>query len=102
MKVKVRPLRKEGRLLVSSDNTLQMPKFAGVLTVDEKKDHVSGRTLARARLTGVSTGTEADLLPELMDVRLLWAKDDKLRMTGFERVGNAEYAQTWSVEVTAC
>lgn len=101
MRVKVRPLRKEGRLIVSTEQP-KTPGFAGVLTVEEKRDHVSGRTLARARLTGITTSSDTDLLPELLDVRLLWARDDKLRVAGFERIGNVEYAQTWAVEVVAC
>lgn len=101
MRVKVRPLRKEGRLLVSSENP-KAPGFAGILSVEEKRDHVSGRTLARAKLTGISTGPDTDLLPELLDARLLWAQDSKMRVSGFERIGGVEYAQTWSVEVVAC
>jgi hypothetical protein len=101
MRVKVKPLRKEGRLLVSSGEPAS-PGFAGVFTVDETRDHASGRALVRAKLRGMSTGTEADVLPELLDARLLWALEGKFRMVGFERVGTAEYAQTWAVEVVAC
>lgn len=101
MKVKVKPMRKEGRLIVSAE--LQSgPSVAGVLTVEEKRDHLSGRTLARAKLTGISAGPETDMLPELLDARLLWARDEKLRISGFERIGSVEYAQTWAVEVVAC
>ncbi|MDB5823678.1 MAG: hypothetical protein JWR21_2382 [Herminiimonas sp.] len=102
MRVKVRTLRKAGQLILPSPELPVTPRFAGVLSIDEKRDLVSGRTMARAKLTGITTGPETDLLPELMDVRLIWAKDQKLRMAGFERIGNAEYSQTWSIEVVLC
>ena len=47
----------------------------------------------------MQSGTEADLLPDLSDARLLWAENNRLRFAGFERVDNANYAQTWEVEV---
>lgn len=101
MKVKVRPLRKEGRLIVSSTQP-NTPSVTGVLSVEEKRDHTSGRTLAKARVTGISSGTDTDMLPELLDARLLWAQNEKLRISGFERIGAIEYAQTWAIEVFAC
>lgn len=101
MRVKVRPLRKEGRLLVSSEQP-KSPGFSGIFAVDETRDHASGRTLVRAKLTGISTGANIDVLPELLDARVLWAQESKLRVVGFERIGSIEYAQTWSVEVLAC
>jgi hypothetical protein len=103
MRVKVRPLRKEGRLIIGRDDP-KSPGFAGVLTVDETRDTAANRTLVRARLTGVTAGTNTDVLPELLDARLLWAQENKLRVVGFERIGNdkTEYSQTWSVEVVAC
>ena len=98
MRVKVRPLRREGRNLHQQEH-LALPPFAGELSVSEGKDHELGRQVLRARLLDTSRGTEHDLLPELRDARLLWAVDNKLRLTGFERVDKASYAQTWSVEV---
>lgn len=101
MRVKVRPMRKEGQLLVSSESP-KSPGFAGILTVGEARDHISGRTLVRASLTGISSSAGTDLLPELFDARLIWARDSKLRVVGFERIGAAEFAQTWTLEVISC
>lgn len=101
MRVKVRPLRKEGRLLISSEQP-RVPGFAGIFTVDETRDHAAGRTMVRAKLTGISTGANIDVLPELLDARVLWAQDSKMRVVGFERIAGIEYSQTWSVEVVAC
>lgn len=101
MKVKVRRMRTKGELVTSPDDP-KSPGFAGLLTVDEFRDHVSGRALVRARLTKAAPDLNTDILPELMDARLLWAKDAKLRVNGFERIGTAEYMQTWSIEVVSC
>lgn len=51
---------------------------------------------------GISTGANIDVLPELLDARVLWAQDSKMRVVGFERIAGIEYSQTWSVEVVAC
>jgi hypothetical protein len=102
MRVKVRPLRKEGRLLWSDAVEFKAPGYAGMLTVDEKRDSMLGRTLARAKLTGITAGTDTDLLPELLDVRLLWAREQKMRLVGFERIGDVDYSQTWAIEVLPC
>lgn len=102
MRVKVRPLRKEGRLLWSDSAELKAPGYAGMLTIDEKRDPALGRTLTRAKLSSISSGPDTDLLPELLDVRLLWAREQKMRLAGFERIGSVDYAQTWSIEVLAC
>ncbi len=69
------------------------------LRVAEERDHELGRPVLRARLLDTQRGTEADLLPDLSDARLLWAENNRLRFAGFERVDNANYAQTWEVEV---
>jgi hypothetical protein len=73
-----------------------------MLTVDQKRDPMLGRTLARAKLTGISAGSDTDLLPELLDVQLLWAREQKMRLAGFERIGDVAYAQTWAIEVLPC
>ena len=101
MRVKVRPMRMEGKLVPSPDDP-KSPGFAGLFTVEETRDHISGRAVVRARLTKAAPDLNTDVIPELMDARLLWAKGGKLRLNGFERIGAAEYMQTWSVEVVSC
>lgn len=102
MRVKVRSLRKEGRLLWTSAAEAKAPSHVGMLTVNEKRDPSLGRTMTRAKLTSIAAGSDTDLLPELLDVQLLWAGDQKMRLAGFEYIDNVAYAQTWSIEVTAC
>ena len=105
MKAKVLPLRKNGRLLTSSDSPVgatAAARFAGIFSIDEFRDVPSKRTMVRARLVGITTGTESNVLPDLYDARVLHAQDTKMRIHGFERAGNVEYAQTWVVEVVPC
>lgn len=98
MRVQVRPLRAKGRNL-NRDELKDLPPFLGTLKVAEARDHELGRPVVRARLLDITTGTNADVLPELCDARLLWAEGKKWRLTGFERIDAADYMQTWSVEL---
>jgi len=102
MRVKVRPLRKEGRLVWAGAVEAKAPGFAGMLTIDEKRDPDFGRTLTRAKLSSIAAGSDVDLIPELLDVRVLWAREQKMRLAGFERIADVDYAQTWAIEVLSC
>lgn len=98
MRVRVRPLLKQGRVL-NRDELRDIPPFVGVLRVGEVRDHVLGRTVVRARLLDPTTKVEEDILPELSDARLLWAEDRAMRLTGTELLKDSGVAQTWSVEL---
>lgn len=98
MKVKVRPLQSKGRMLPRHLAVEQPPRI-GALRVSEERDHELSRPVLRARLLDASGGTESDLLPDLSDAKLLWADNNRLRLSGFERVDEANYAQTWEVEM---
>ncbi|MBS0372871.1 MAG: hypothetical protein JSS57_27155 [Proteobacteria bacterium] len=98
MKAKVRPMRSEGRLLPKTEMS-KTPAFAGELSIGEVRIPELSRTLVLARLQSTTTGTQAAVLPELIDARLLWLDGAQLRLTGVERVGDRDYAQTWSVEL---
>lgn len=97
MRVKVRPLYKKGCLL-PREVLNQLPPVVGELEVAEERDFELARPVLRARLLNTQKGTPHDLLPDLSDARLLHAQENKLRLTGFERVGSSNYAQTWAVE----
>lgn len=97
MRVRVHTLRRHGRQLKREDFDA-VPPFVGVLKVTEARDHELSRPVIRAKLVDITTGTETDVLPELSDARLLWLEKEKMRLTGFERIGGIDYAQTWSVE----
>ncbi|MES2151886.1 MAG: hypothetical protein V4508_19070 [Pseudomonadota bacterium] len=100
MRVTIRTLRKEGRLVGAAE--AKAPAVAGVLTVGEKRDQVLGRAVTRAKVVGITTGSDTDLLPELLNVQLLFAADSKMRLAGVERIDNIEYSQTWAIEVLPC
>ena len=86
----------------------ERPGYESMVTyVTDKLDHYKDEILnnntmfmSEYRIPDTQNGTEADLLPDLSDARLLWAENNRLRFAGFERVDNANYAQTWEVEVT--
>lgn len=97
MRVKVKLLQHKGRALKRPE-LLDIPPFEGVLKVNEARDYDLSRAVVRARLIQATSGLQTDVLPELSDVRLVWVEDNKLRLTGFEEVDGAAYAQTWVVE----
>jgi len=97
MRVKVRRLRLNGKNLPM--NPEGEPPVSGELRVRPERDPELSRDVTRARLLDVGRGTETDLLPDLSDAQLLWAKGGKLRLSGVERVGGVSFAQTWAVEM---
>lgn len=97
MRVKVRRLRLNGKNLPM--NPEGAPPVSGELRVRPERDPELSRDVTRARLLDVGRGTETDLLPDLSDAQLLWAKGGQLRLSGVERVGGVSFAQTWAVEV---
>jgi len=101
MRVKVRVLRQAGRLLRPEEQK-GTPAFVGDLSVAEARDHELNRRVVRARLTDTLHGTGDDLLPELNDAHLLWARGDTLRLSGVEQIEDITFAQTWAVEVLGC
>lgn len=96
MRVKVIPLRRDGVDLKIKELRDEAP-HVGMLRVEEARDPRLSRQVVRARL--LTPGTDKDVLRELVDARLLWADDGKMRLTGFEQEGAVSYAQTWSVEM---
>ncbi len=97
MRVKVKLLQQRGRPLKRPE-LLDVPPFEGVLKVNEARDYDLSRAVVRARLIQLTSGLQTDVLPELSDARLVWAENGKMRLTGFEEVDGAAYAQTWAVE----
>lgn len=98
MKVKVKPLLKQGEMLLRADH-LKGPAHVGDLTISEARDQRLSRSVIKARLVDLDQGNGADILAELFDARVLWVEGDTMRLSGIEYIGNAAYAQTWSVEV---
>lgn len=98
MRVKVTLLQHRGRALKRKE-LLETPPHIGALRIKEARDYDLSRPVVRARLLDIHAGTEADVLPELSDVRLLWADGNEMRLSGFEEIEGAAYAQTWALEL---
>lgn len=101
MQVRVRPLRNQG-VLILREELLKRPQHVGQLRVSEERDPALERPVMRAKLLDISSGLEADVLPQLNDARLIWVSDGQMRLLGTERLENVEYAQTWAVEQLPC
>lgn len=97
MRVKVKLLQNRGRALKRPE-LLSVPAYEGVLKVTEERDYDLSRAVVRARVLQLTAGLQTDVLPELSDARLVWAENGKMRLTGFEEIDGAAYAQTWAVE----
>jgi hypothetical protein len=67
------------------------------LLVGQSKKRMLGRTVRLARL--IDQEDTADLLPPLLDAKLLWVSDNRLTLSGFERIAisgrTVDFAQTW-------
>ena len=98
MRVRVRRLRKQGRLL-NRDELNDIPHHEGLLRVSEVRDHQLSRPVLCARLLDLTAKLDTDVLPELADARLLEVAGRRMRLTGIERLQEADVAQTWLVEV---
>jgi hypothetical protein len=98
MKVKVRPMRHQGRNMHQKE-MMERPPIVGELVVSEARDPELQRAVMRARLLDISKGTKHDLLPQLSDAQLRVFEGKTMRLTGFEQIDKAAFAQTWSVEV---
>lgn len=95
--VRVTPMHYEGRPLFK-DSPQHRAAYEGDLVVREDRMHAYGRVVTVAKLLGRQDGTEVVVL-QLNDVVLLWIGNRKMRLRGFEKVGDTEYAQVWEIEI---
>lgn len=97
MRVKVQPINVNGRALFKSERN-KREIYVGEFKVHENRLHSLGRAVITAQVIDTIDGAETAVL-ELYDIGLLWAEGARLRVRGFEIVQDAQYAQTWDVEV---
>lgn len=97
MRVSVRTLRQNGRNL-NRKELADVPARVGLLRIAEERDLELNRALVTARLLDPTSTVETDLLPALADARVLWAENRSMRLTGMERLKDADVAQTWVLE----
>jgi hypothetical protein len=98
MKVEVRPLNDKGRPLSKAARQAAAAS-RGMLKVADDRMHAFGRVVRCARVVSDRDGTEMDLLPPLLDMELLWADGELMRLRGNEQVGDVLFGQTWEVRV---
>jgi hypothetical protein len=93
--VKVRVIRmRQGGVPIGRKRVNHDPGVVGELFVEEHIDKDCGRTLRVARLA--STGPlDSSLLPQLVDVQLLWVGNQGFVLSGVEQLNEAAYAQSW-------
>lgn len=96
MLCQVHCLRKRG-VEVSRLGLEALPAPTGRLLVGQSRKRMFGRTVRLARL--VDDEESRDLLPPLLDAKLLWVADNKMTLSGFERIAvsgrNVDFVQTW-------
>lgn len=101
MKVEVRPINLNGRPMRKAERESR-PSAKGSLKVSEIRLNQFGRNVRCARVVGFSDEIEKSMLPDLMDVELLWADGQGIRLSGIEEIDGCLFAQTWDVRVMKC
>ena len=80
------------------DSPRHRAAYEGDLLVREDRMHSYGRVVTVAKLLSRQDGTEVVVL-QLNDAALLWIGNRKMRLRGFENVGDTEYGQVWEIEI---
>jgi hypothetical protein len=70
----------------------------GELRVSDVLDEILRRRTLVARLLDIATPTR-DLVPPLKDARLLYVDHLRMVLSGFEQIGERDFAQTWMLAV---
>ena len=96
MRFAIRFLRQRGRVLPWREVVNQAPRI-GDLRIEESLDRDLHRYVRAARLFNAESAIYSSALPELLDVRITAMSPQAFTLTGFERVGGVEYAQSWLV-----
>ena len=96
MRFVVRLLRHRGRILPWREVANWVPK-RGDLRIEECRDEELRRYVRTARLFDEANVRPSNVLPELLDVRIMAMSPQAFTLTGFERVDGIEYAQSWLV-----
>ena len=98
MRAEVRPLNVLGKPLPKAQHQKE-PACRGKLHVAENRMHAFGRVVNCATLTSATDGLDTPLLPELLDVQIIWLDNSSMRLRGIEDVGGTLFAQTWDIKV---
>lgn len=101
MRVEVRPFNDRGRPLPKAQFKKQ-PYCMGKLRIFDDRMHYLDRPVRRATLTHPTDGLNTSLMPDLIDVEVLWLDDTTMRLRGMEHIEGAFYGQTWDIKVLKC
>lgn len=96
MKVQVIKHRVHGAF-VPMESVKEKPPFTGIFSIRERKDYKAGRSVLIARLVDPEEPGEIDVIPELMDAKVIGLKGQELTVTGYERIHEQDFAQSWRV-----
>jgi hypothetical protein len=96
MRFAVVPMRHRGRP-VARHELANCPPVVGDLRVEEVRDEALGRYVRMARVLDPTRPIGADLLPTLRDPVLIAMNPLAFTLSGLERVGDQDYAQSWLV-----
>lgn len=82
----------------------QLKPTIGDLSLKESRDEHLNRFQRSAHLfdsTGAINQRKGELIPPLIDAAVLWIRDRRMTISGFERdeMSSVTYAQTWLIEV---
>lgn len=99
MKVEVQLVNERGRPVTAAQRAA-MPKYRGVLQVNEERIQALGRAVVTAQLLSETDGTQPPVLPVLHDASMLFVLGDQIRVRGFELVEGVQYGQTWDIRVS--
>ena len=99
MKVEVQLVNEKGRLIRPKERHA-MPRYQGMLRINESRHQSLGRICVTAALLSRTDAAELPLLPPLMDAVVLFSLGARMRIRGFEVMDEIQYGQTWDVKVS--
>ena len=99
MKVEVQLVNEKGRCIRPKERHA-MPRYQGVLRINESRHQSLGRICVTAALLSPTDASELPLLPPLLDAVVLFSWGARMRIRGYEVLQDIQYAQTWDVKVS--
>ena len=96
MRFSVRPLRHRGRILPWRE-VIKRPALIGDLRIEECRDEELKRSLRTALLWDERSVLPSAERPRLLDVHIIGMSPQAFTLSGFERIDDAEYMQSWIV-----
>ena len=96
MRFPVVPMRSRGRPLPRAD-LAYCPPWIGDLRIEEIRDEQLMRYVRMARVLVLDRPRAADVLAELFEPQIIAMSPQAFTLSGYERVGDQCYAQSWLV-----